>query len=329
MFNKSKTNNINMDLDEQKLVSEILQITKTKNIDNISRTKAYEEFYFKHPEIKWSFLASMVSRNAGWSMTDLQGRWFRKALNQEKRSLLFMTYERANWTIFYDAFPQLLIYQLSKKINKPLFHLLSHFQVSKFMEKEWWLFWEERQKDRLMTALIINEQNVIHHPVIMNETYRRLVFKSASYKFQDLFHFSTVIFPTLHGKLFGFSVYNFEKLTNRIELGKRLGWLLFDSGMYQHFVNFARTVPHTGSRYDYEKYFADKRKRETPLLRTAYPIIPHTLDGFRKDWFHGQNTKHLFKRRKIPKNYEITDWFKHKQDQLHLFTVLQEYWRNG
>ncbi|MCY7784708.1 DUF2515 family protein, partial [Bacillus sp. S20C3] len=58
------------------LLSLIERQTKTKNADNISRTNAYKAFYDRHPEIKWSLLASFVSRNAGWSMTDLKGSLF-------------------------------------------------------------------------------------------------------------------------------------------------------------------------------------------------------------------------------------------------------------
>ncbi|UOK59912.1 DUF2515 domain-containing protein [Bacillus sp. OVS6] len=32
----------------------------------------------RNPEIRWAFLASMVSRNAGYCMTDLKGTWFQK-----------------------------------------------------------------------------------------------------------------------------------------------------------------------------------------------------------------------------------------------------------
>ncbi len=60
----------------RKLLSRIERQTKAKNADNISRTNAYKSFYDRHPEIKWSLLASFVSRNAGWSMTDLKAVCF-------------------------------------------------------------------------------------------------------------------------------------------------------------------------------------------------------------------------------------------------------------
>ncbi len=314
-----------IDDQEKKIITSIVNTTRKKNYDNISRTNAYQDFYYLHPEVKWSFLASMVSRNAGWSMTDLQGKWFRKALNLQQRNLLFMTYERANWLIFHDAYPQLLLYKWSKRIKKPLFHLLNAFHVSRFMENEWNHFWKSQDENRLMIALIINEQNVIQKPVIENKQYHHLVFNSLPYKMQDLLHFSSVVFPILSGKLFGFSAVHFQHLSTRIELGKRLAWLLFYSGLFEHFSLFSKTVTHTGSRYDYEKYLPGNRIRETPLLRTVYPIVSHTIDEKREDWFHGQNTKRWFKERKIPNNFEITAWYQKKQDQLHLLSLLQEY----
>ncbi len=150
----------------------ILSETKKHNADNISRTKAYQNFYMQYPEMKWALLASMVSRNAGWNMTDLHLSPFRKILSTKQRNRLFMTYERANWLIFSDAYPQLLTYALSIHYNQPLFHLLSRFRVSRFMKKEWDYFWKHSDRNRLMTALIINEQNVIHSPVIKQDYFQ-------------------------------------------------------------------------------------------------------------------------------------------------------------
>ncbi|MDP4162202.1 MAG: DUF2515 family protein, partial [Bacillota bacterium] len=61
--------------DEHKLVNQIKEKTKKFNRNNLTRTKAYLDFYNNHPEIHWSFLAHMVSRNGGWNMTDLKGEF--------------------------------------------------------------------------------------------------------------------------------------------------------------------------------------------------------------------------------------------------------------
>ena len=56
-----------------KLLKKIKDETILFNKNNVTRTKAYLDFYIRHPEIHWVFLAHMVSRNAGWNMTDLKG----------------------------------------------------------------------------------------------------------------------------------------------------------------------------------------------------------------------------------------------------------------
>ncbi len=74
-------------------LNQIKSETRRANRDNISRTIMYEQFYFRHPEIKWSLLAGIVSRNAGWNMTDLESKWFQHSLKKSDRDLLFQTFE--------------------------------------------------------------------------------------------------------------------------------------------------------------------------------------------------------------------------------------------
>jgi hypothetical protein len=207
-----------------------------------------------HPEIGWSFLAAMVSRNAGWNMADLYAGHYRHLLDDAARSRLLLTYERANWLIFRDAYPQLCIYHHSKKEGRPLFHLLEAFFVSGFMKEEWEHFWRHGNKKRLLRALIVNEQHVIQQPVIENPAYKRRVFHAPFYILQELFHFSCVIFPTLHGELYGKTVVQFRKTWKRIELGKKLADLLFHPDLFPRFLDFALKVEHTGSRHDYERF---------------------------------------------------------------------------
>lgn len=98
-----------MEFDEPRLIQVIFIATLKGNNDNISRTAQYGKYYFQHPEIKWSLLAHFVSRNAGWNMTDLKNPLYSSLFHEEFRHRLFMTFERANWLIFQDAYPQLLI----------------------------------------------------------------------------------------------------------------------------------------------------------------------------------------------------------------------------
>ncbi|WP_026799479.1 DUF2515 family protein [Pontibacillus halophilus] len=259
------------------------QQTLENNTDNISRTKAYLRIYEQCKELKWALLASMVSRNAGWNMTDLETMPIRTLLGMKERNMLFKTYERANWLIFSDAYPQLLTYMYSKKTGKPQFHHLTYFHVSTFMKHEWFHFFTHKDEERLVKALIINEQNVIQQPVIAHPEYREHVFHRLPYLSQDFFHLSAVLFPTMTGQLYGYSVNHFSNVTERIKLGKKLASLLFHPDYYPKFYRFSKDVEPTGARWEYEKYFST-RMPKTPMLRLLYPIYSHQ-DTIRKDWY--------------------------------------------
>lgn len=310
---------------EQEIIRQIQTETKKKNIDNISRTGAYFTYFKKNPDIIWSFLASMVSRNGGWNMCDLEGEIFPQLLKPIMRKQLFLTYERANWLIFHDAFPQLLLYQYSTKLKRPMFHLLPYFNVSCFMRREWNRYWRESDKKRLTTALIINEQNVIQTPVIEHPVFKKKVFHTLIFSFQDWLHFSCVLFPTCGGEVYGASVTGFKSLSKRIDLGKRLAKILFHPRLFPYLFEFAEKTPHTGSRYDYEQYFKKKTKRMTPMLRTSFPIIEHHRHAY-EDW-----SKHKF----VPPSWlyfpahhhhpiHLTDWYFAKSNQLQLMVSVQK-----
>ncbi|TYR79946.1 DUF2515 domain-containing protein [Priestia megaterium] len=309
---------------EKQIIEYVEKKTEQLNIDNISRTQAYATFYDCHPEIKWAFLASMVSRNAGWNMCDLSGKWMPKVLSHQTRDLLFLTYERANWLIFQDAFPQLLMYALSKKRKTSYFYLLSNFHVSSFIIEKWELFFRNKKELELMHALIINEQHVIQTPVIEQPFYKEKVFQSFLFFLQDSFHFSSVLFPTMEGELYGCSVHDFTKVAKRIELGKRLGALLFHPKYYPLFYAFSTKTDHTGSRHDYEQYFSYDKKRETPFLRMTYPIVSHHEEK-RAEWFLTKRKEAKFmKKVAFPKKINVTKWYQKKQKQFHFFVEVKK-----
>lgn len=314
-----------MSINEKAILRLIKHLTNIGNYDNVSRTKCYFNFYRRNPEIEWSFLASMVSRNAGYSMTDLEGSWFPFCIEKEKREAIFYTYERANWLIFKDAYPQLLIYEASKRLKRPLFNHLSAFSVSMFMQKEWERFYMDGERKRLMVAQIINEQNLIQIPIIEHPFYKQKVFTSFCFRFQDWLHFSTVLFPTLTGDLYGYSVNHFRNLNERIKLGKQLANLLFHPEYYSMFYEFSQTVQHTGSRYDYERYMRHFTIRETIPLRLAYrPVMHHQ---FRQNQWRAseQQVESWFQPVTIKNNLNITNWYKKKQKQLHIAIAIENY----
>ncbi|MDR4888675.1 DUF2515 domain-containing protein [Fredinandcohnia sp. QZ13] len=328
MVNERRNRDIQLTMEEKELFYKINARTVKGNLDNISRTKSYASFYRRHNEIRWSFLASQVSRNAGWNMTDLEGEWFPKILSKKERKILFSTYERANWLIFSDAYPQLLVYEYSNQVGKPYFHMLKLFSVSRFIESEWEYYWRHREGNRLVTAQIINEQNIIQKPVIEHPFYRKRVFQRFFYNLQDLLHFSSAIFPTLEGRLYGFSVHQFTKLDARIELGKKLASLLFHNSYYDHFLGFSNKVEHTGSRFDYEQYVSERRFRNTPFLRTTYPIIRHTQDN-RIDWYRGNRYEKWFDEVELDEQIELTNWYLRKQKQMQVGILIEEILRKN
>ncbi len=237
----------------------------------------------KHPEIKWSFLASQVSRNAGWNMTDLVTNSYEPLFSKKVAALLFLTYERANWFIFQDAYPQLLLYEYSKQYDKPLFNLLRHLNISVFMENEWFTFWAQQNGHRLITAQIINEQNVIQKPIVDKPFFKQNVFHRFPYLFQEILHLNSVLFPTLSGHLYGLFIKKFTDVSSRITIGKQLASILFHPNLHPKLLTFAKEITPTGMREEYEQFLPKKMIRSNTLT-SIYPTIHHKT-GNGGDWF--------------------------------------------
>ena len=124
--------------EEEILIHTIKERTKLLNQNNVTRTRAYYQFYKRYPEIHWALLGHMVSRNGGWNMTDLKGIYIRSCYLR-KINLLSFLFRTGNWLIFQDVYPQFLLYEQSVKIQKS-FYLLPHLNVSTFMETMWNFF---------------------------------------------------------------------------------------------------------------------------------------------------------------------------------------------
>ncbi|MRG88284.1 DUF2515 family protein [Salinibacillus xinjiangensis] len=312
------------------LINDIRQKTLQHNQNNITRTIAYLDYYQHFPEIEWAFLASMVSRNAGWNMTDLKTHTYQNLLSSRMLDYLFMTYERANWFIFSDAFPQLLLYKHSVEQQKPLFHLLKYFYVSTFMIDEWMHFWFHQNQKRLRTALIINEQNLIQKPVIEEPFFKWRVFRNIPYVLQEKIHLNAVLFPTITGKLYGLSIKKFTKLTKRIETGKMLAAILFSDSLYEEFKDFALTVNPTGTRFEYEQ-FSGQKQIGAPSLEQSYPTIEHE-NNVRKDWYVHSGMKEKWWNNVSITPRPIGEHFYKKRNLLKRVANLREkisYMKNG
>ncbi|QOY35670.1 DUF2515 domain-containing protein [Anaerobacillus isosaccharinicus] len=313
---------------DRNLVEHIKKTTTKLNRNNVTRTRAYFEFYKKHPEVHWAFLAHLVSRNGGWNMTDLKGNILPKILPTTSSNEFFSFLERANALIFHDAYPQLLLYEASKQRSKNLFHLLPKFHVSKFMRPFWDHFFKEKDSKLLTVALIINEQNYIEKRVVQHPSYKEKVLDNILFKLQEWLQFTYVLFPyTIKGnknRLAGITVTSFEDVHQRIQIGKKLYCVLFGiEDLYADSFTFAKAVPHTGSRSDYWPMMFTKNNREkldsfsfsckptkpavfSPTLTNAWSDVSHSFTDHH-DWFHYEGDfHHYFEEIATPTSFDLS-----------------------
>ncbi|MGE6719860.1 DUF2515 family protein [Peribacillus frigoritolerans] len=257
--NKSSSfSEIELTNDERKLINDIKEMTNKLNVNNVTRTQAYFNFFLQHPEIHWALLGHMVSRNGGWNMTDLKGDLLTRLLSEKEQQNFFLFLEHGNWLIFQDVYPQFLLYKQSLKINRNLFYLLPYLGVSIFMETIWDYFWEYGDSYLLAIATVINEQSYLEKRVIQNHHFKKTVLNTIGFKLYDFLRFNHIIFPFyIKGKiekpnLIGETLQHFDSLHERIMLGKRLYSLLFhQESVLQGVLLWANKHPHTGSRIDY------------------------------------------------------------------------------
>ncbi|WP_231687916.1 DUF2515 domain-containing protein [Bacillus sp. FJAT-27251] len=294
---------------DEKLVKEIRGETSLLNKNNLTRTKAYLDFYKRNPEIHWSFLAHMVSRNGGWNMTDLKGNLHSMLMDRRVRESFFSLLERSNWLIFQDAYPQLLLYEESSKRRKPLFHLLPALHVSHFMKCVWDFYWQENDPYMLTMALIVNEQNYLESRVVQHPVYQA-VFSTVEFKMQDLLSMNHILFPYVEDgktKLAGATVHQFERLHERILIGKRLYGILFGDRLNK-VEKWAVSTPHTGSRNDYWPHLFNSVDEGMPGLPLKPRLISCKLTTG-SPRFYSPKLEFSWKDRKHEKT-EPGDWYK-------------------
>ncbi|MGV6976042.1 DUF2515 domain-containing protein [Bacillus toyonensis] len=291
--------------EEQFIINNIKIQTEQLNKNNVTRTRAYYQFYIRYPEIHWSLLGHMVSRNGGWNMTDLKGDLYTKLLSEKDQITFFSFLERGNWLIFQDVYPQFLLYEQSVKKAKKLFHLLPHLNVSTFMETMWNDFWKTGNKKTLAIATIINEQNYLEKRVIQNAHFQKTVLNSIGFKLFDFFQFNHILFPFYENNtnqktlLIGDTMKHFTSLHERILIGKRLYSLLFrDTHILSQIIYWAEHHPHTGSRKDYwphlfssvnesfSREFYKRRIKKCQLRSGAYRIYSPALIYAWRDMKH-------------------------------------------
>lgn len=296
---------------ERELNNRLAKETEIWNLNNVTRTQAYWNLYREYPELHWAMLAHMVSRNGGWSMTDLQGQWLPHLLDDEERRHHFGLLEACNALIFRDAYPQLKLYAESRRCGAPLFGLLPAFGVSSFMRPFWERFWTTRESAALTVALIVNEQHVIQRPIVEDPFYRSTVFEGLAFRSAPFLQTNQIVFPLLDRRgggrlgrlrLAGRVLERFDSLDERIRFGKCLYGVLFGyPRILEGATAFADRFPHTGSRADYWPDVFRPRRTKTggaprvrgdsagyswysPPLDAAWPDRP-APDARLADWF--------------------------------------------
>lgn len=266
---------------------------RSANLNNMTRTTCYLDFFKRNPEIPWSFLAHMVSRNAGYLMTDLRSNLLSQILSKNEQKAIFSFLDLCNAAIFQDAYPQLLLYEQWKKTGNSSFHLLRKFNISQFMTGIWKDYLTSGNKRALTVGLIMNEQHMIQRRIVSNQ--KNMGIEKWLFLFQDRLQFTSILFP--YGKrspcsLAGLSVSHFEQVKSRIQLGKKLYSILFHEKVFPTAYSFALKHPHSGSREDYWPHIyssENKNKRlYSPTLRSVWDDAhPYSISP--ADWFTDQS----------------------------------------
>jgi hypothetical protein len=346
---KSNENTPLVSLQGRQIIEEIRLKTKQLNINNVTRTQAYLDFYERFPGVRWAFIGHMVSRNGGWNMTDLKGDLLSKLLSEEEQKNFFNFLERGNWLIFHDIYPQMLLYEKCLKTNTNLFYLLSQLDVSIFMEVIWNHFLKTENEYLLAIALVINEQSYLEKRVINNSYYQKTVLKTIEFKLQEILNLNQILFPYQNGneiKLVGQTIDHFASLHERILLGKRLYQLLFCDGNLDSIFNWAKNNPHTGSRKDFwpslfndinETSPGDSYKRRTeqcklrpgssriysPKLMNAWDNVDHRRAEI-GDWYSDWKALYYLQPDDQVVNGEIRDEYCETLEKIELAILAKE-----
>jgi hypothetical protein len=331
-------------------------------LNNVTRTAAYWRIFASHPELHWALLAHMVSRNGGWSMTDLKGHWLPQLLDERMASSIFKLLEACNSLIFGDAYPQLRLYSESKRAGRGLSHLLSRFGVSAFMRPFWDRFRLDGNSVLLTEALIVNEQHYIQSRVVEDDFYKHSVFDTLTFRSQPLLQLNQIVFPlrsvkrweTDPGKpprLVGRVLEHFEDLRERIEFGKCLYGILFGyPEVLRGVTAFAAEVSHTGSRQDYWPgiFTADRKGKAdassaitdkgvgsqqpslwfSPALSDAWTDQPF-VTASKHDWLDGSDPVRYLKSIKLPRVVDMTHEHVFGQNKLQAAVLLERSLMNG
>jgi hypothetical protein len=247
-----------------------------RNADNVARTESYLELYAwtraHPPDLPWLLMAHLVSRNAGYLMTEaaqiLQSGGRGLSPGALRETFLFL--ERANYLIFFDAWYHVLHHLLGRSGE------IAQGRCSRFV-REAWSRYERAQaasgagaaasaggaslERGLVEDLVTNEQRfidrrVVHHP--------RFGVARALIAFAEAAgHDQPVVLPCTEAS---FRVGGFAVLSRRIATGMRIfDGAMADRSLRDAMYAWAMRHPHDGSR-------APLGGAGEPRLRDVWPV---------------------------------------------------------
>ncbi len=223
-----------------------------RNVDNVARTQSYLELYAwtrEHGvELPWLFMAHLVSRNAGYLMTDLARRIaaMRGAEGHDNDPTmtgamenLFVLLERANFLIFWDAW-----HHVGAVLAGELDTLASP-RTPRFMIDAWQRHHTAPDERTLVLDLVHNEQHLIEHRAVhhpeLGAGLRLMFLIEASGKDRPLV-FPAADAPDIRAR-------RFAEVDQRIAVGRRIfDEVLADRARRDAMFAWAMAHPHTGSR---------------------------------------------------------------------------------
>jgi hypothetical protein len=145
-----------------------------RNRDNVSRTDSYLELYAwtraHPPDLPWLLMAHLVSRNAGYLMTDLARRLTGDAARDpalaDAMTKLFVLLERGNFLIFWDAWHHVCSV-LAGELDQ-----LAPPRTPAFMCDAYRRHAAAPDERRLVLDLVHNEQHLIEHRAVHHPDLR-------------------------------------------------------------------------------------------------------------------------------------------------------------
>ncbi len=248
-----------------------------RNRDNVSRTMSYLELYAfareRGVELPWLLMAHVVSRNAGYLMTDL-GAALREPGNvftEEATRELFVFLERANYLIFDDAWHHVLHHLLGRTASLG-------GETPRFMRDAWRRYEAAASagaspdiERSLVLDLVCNEQNLIEMRVVHHPRFDRA--RAMVAFFEGVGREAPIVLPKTDAKI---TVGGFVKLDRRIDTGRRIfDTVLAPRAERDEIFAWAMEHPHTGSRSVYTKPRHDATLRDVWPHDTVRSLWPH------------------------------------------------------